>query len=106
MARYLIGIDLGTTNSALAYLDLNNPGSDGSGRVTIAPFAVPQLTAPGEARDRPLLPSFLYLPGPHDLPPVSTALPWAPDRPFAVGEFARNHGARVPGRLVSSAKSW
>ncbi len=104
MARFLIGIDLGTTNSALAYLDLKShrPG----GPVQIRPFPVPQLVAPGEVKERPLLPSFLYLPGPHDLPPGATALPWDPQRAFAVGEFARNHGSKVPGRLVSSAKSW
>jgi hypothetical protein len=105
MARYLIGIDLGTTNSALAYVDLKRTGPD-KNRPVIHPFAVPQLVAPGEVADRPLLPSFLYLPGPHDLPPGSTALPWDPACPYAVGEFARNHGARVPGRLVTSAKSW
>ncbi len=104
MARFLIGIDLGTTNSALAYLDLktHRPG----GPVQIRPFPVPQLAGPGEVKDRPLLPSFLYLPGPHDLPPGAVALPWDQQRTFAVGEFARNHGSKVPGRLVSSAKSW
>jgi hypothetical protein len=103
MARYLIGIDLGTTNSALAYLDLRHARG---GKPDIKPFPVPQLVAPGELRDRALLPSFLYLPGEHDLPPGATALPWDPQRHFAAGEFARNHGGKVPGRLVSSAKSW
>jgi hypothetical protein len=105
MPRYLIGIDLGTTNSALAYIDLGRVQA-GKGRVEIHPFPVPQLVAPGELANRPLLPSFLYLPGPHDLPPGATALPWEPACPYAVGEFARNHGARIPGRLVTSAKSW
>src|SRR5262245_5503442 len=105
MARYLIGIDLGTTNSALAYLDLTRPPRP-DGRVDIRPFAVPQLVAPGEVKDRPLLPSFLYLPGQHDLPAGATALPWDSARPFVVGEFARNHGGKIPGRLVTSAKSW
>jgi hypothetical protein len=110
MARYLIGIDLGTTNSALACIDLRR--GTGSARAKeparpeIRPFPVPQLVAPGELGDRELLPSFLYLPGPHDLPAGATALPWDAGRQYAVGEFARNHGARVPGRLVSSAKSW
>src|SRR5579884_2809098 len=104
MSRYLIGIDLGTTNSALAYVDSRHPLH--GGRVDLRPFPVPQLVAAGEVKERPLLPSFLYLPGPHDLPPGATALPWDPGRAFAVGEFARNHGGRVPGRLVSSAKSW
>lgn len=52
------------------------------------------------------MPSFLYLGGEHDVAPGSLALPWAPERTFAVGELAREQGARVPGRLVSSAKSW
>src|SRR5215472_4865361 len=104
MGRYLVGIDLGTTNSALAYVDTQRKAR--SGRPEIETFAIPQLVAPGELARRPLLPSFLYLPGAHDLPPGAVALPWDPNRTYAVGEFARNHGARVPGRLVTSAKSW
>ena len=105
MARYLVGIDLGTTNSALAYIDLDHPPRP-DGRVDIRSFPVPQLVAPGEVKERPLLPSFLYLPGPHDQAAGATALPWDKTRDYAVGEFARNHGGRVPGRLVTSAKSW
>src|SRR4051812_17574284 len=106
MTRYLIGIDLGTTNSALAYIDL---ASGKAGSVTVPkihPFAIPQLVAPAEVAPRPLLPSFLYLPGAHDLPAGATALPWNPHADYAVGEFARNHGAKIPGRLATSAKSW
>lgn len=106
MTRYLIGIDLGTTNSALAYIDLASGKSGALGAPAIQPFAMPQLVAPGEVMPRPLLPSFLYLPGVHDLPAGATALPWDPQANYAVGEFARNHGAKVPGRLVTSAKSW
>jgi molecular chaperone DnaK (HSP70) len=98
-ARYLVGIDLGTTNTACAYVDTR------AGR-TIEVFEIPQLVAPGEVRARPTLPSFLYLAGAHDLPAGSLDLPWAPGRDFCVGELAREQGARVPGRLVSSAKSW
>src|SRR5713101_4072659 len=104
MARYLIGIDLGTTNSALAYVDLQRKPR--AGRPDIQTFAIPQLVAPAELANRSLLPSFLYLPGAHDLPTGAVALPWDTPRSYAVGEFARNHGARVPGRLVTSAKSW
>jgi molecular chaperone DnaK (HSP70) len=100
-ARYAIGIDLGTTNSAVAYVDLKKPSPR-----PISFLEIPQLAAPGEIARRPVLPSFLYLPGPYELPPGSTALPWDPDRDFVVGEFAREQGALVPGRLVSSAKSW
>src|SRR5262249_49548755 len=77
-----------------------------AGRPDIQSFAIPQLTTPGHLTPRLLLPSFLYLPGAHDLPPGATTLPWGAQRDYVVGEFARNHGARVPGRLVTSAKSW
>ena len=100
--RYIIGIDLGTTNSALAYVDL----AEGGARAPVRFFEIPQLVAAGEVAPRAVLPSFLYLPGAYDLPAGATALPWALDRDFAVGEFAREQGVRVPGRLVASAKSW
>src|SRR5438105_5015201 len=62
--RYCVGIDLGTSNSALAYADLNarDPGA------AVSVFEVPQLVGPGDLAPRPLLPSHLYLPGPHELP--------------------------------------
>lgn len=103
--RYIIGIDLGTTNSAVAFVDLADGGA-GAPPPPIQTFAIPQLVAPGEVGQRPVLPSFLYLPGAYELPPGSTGLPWAPERAYLVGEFAREQGARVPGRLVASAKSW
>ena len=99
MPRYLIGIDLGATNSALACIDLRNASRDG--RIDVRPFPVPQLVAPGETKDRARLPSFLYLPGPHDLPPGSCALPWDAQRNYAVGEFARNHGGRADAKGTS-----
>ena len=101
--RYIIGIDLGTTNSAVAYIDLHaeQAGAGSGARRTIHLFEIPQLVAPGEVANRPLLPSFLYLPGEHELPPGSTALPWAEERSQIVGEFAREQGARArpPGLL-------
>src|SRR5262245_59455829 len=104
MTRYLVGIDLGTTNCALAYVDLKEKAGPAGPRLHA--FAVPQLVAAGQVRELPLLPSFLYLPGAHDLPPGSVAPPWNPGAPDVVGSFARSHGAKVPGRQVSSAKSW
>src|SRR6185312_6462413 len=67
---------------------------------------VPQVVQPNTVDERPLLPSFLYLPGPSEVPAGSLKLPWAPARDFAVGEYARQQGSQVPTRLVSSAKSW
>ena len=114
--RYVIGIDLGTTNSAVAYVDLD---ADDEKKRSIEIFRVPQLVAAGEVAERSVLPSFLYLPGVYDLPPGSARLPWDEqllgrdeetgevlERDYIVGEFAREQGADVPDRLVSSAKSW
>lgn len=100
-SRFVVGIDLGTTNSALAFVDT---GRGDSPKPDSLP--VPQVVNPGMVEDRQLLPSFLYLPGPNEQPAGSLKLPWDPNRDFAVGEFARNFGSQVPTRLVSSAKSW
>ncbi len=100
-ARFLVGIDLGTVNTALAYADLAAPGHPADG---IRHMPIPQLVAPGEVAERRLLPSSAYLPGP-EIAASATRLPWG-ERPVVVGELARELGARMPGRLVSSAKSW
>jgi molecular chaperone DnaK (HSP70) len=102
-SRYVIGIDLGTTNSALAYIDTGAAQSEGA---LPTQLPVPQVVQPGVVEERQLLPSFLYLAGPSELPAGSLRLPWTADRDYAVGEFARNFGSQVPTRLVSSAKSW
>jgi molecular chaperone DnaK (HSP70) len=101
--RYSIGIDLGTTNCALAYAPA---GGDPRELPSVTIFPVPQLVNPGEVRDEPLLPSFLYLPSATDFPAVSTALPWDSAARSVVGSLAQKRGAEVAGRLVSSAKSW
>jgi molecular chaperone DnaK (HSP70) len=102
-SSYVIGIDLGTTNCALAYAPA---GGDPREQPPVALFEVPQLVNPGEVRDQALLPSFLYLPGSSDFPAGSTALPWETSPDFVVGELAQKRGAEVASRLVSSAKSW
>ncbi|WP_165228708.1 Hsp70 family protein [Aquisphaera insulae] len=102
-SRYLVGIDLGTTNCAVAYVDTKGrerPSAD------IRMFDVPQLVAPGETAPRSMLPSFLYLAGGPELPPGAAHLPWSEGGDRLIGEYARIQGARVPSRLVSSAKSW
>lgn len=101
--RYAVGIDLGTTHSVLSYVDLQQ--SEGE-MVAQQVLAIPQLTSAGTIEARQALPSFLYLPHPDELTPADLALPWAESMPHAVGEMARNLGARTPIRLVSSAKSW
>jgi len=101
-SRYIVGIDLGTTHCVVAYLDTAQSSSSAS----IRPFPVPQLVNEAVTAARPTLPSFLYIPGEHDLPVGSLRLPWKNERSYAVGEFARVQGARVPGRLLTSVKSW
>ena len=102
-SQYVIGIDLGTTNCALAYAP---EGADPHEQPPVSLFEVPQLVNPGELRDEPLLPSFLYLPGPSDFPAGSIALPWDESPSHVIGALAQKRGAEVASRLVSSAKSW
>jgi len=96
-AKFVVGIDLGTTHSAVAFAPV--------GRRAIEVFAVPQLVGPGETAALPLLPSAIYLPAEGELPAGGTKLPWG-EPPYVVGELARRLGAKVPDRLVASAKSW
>jgi molecular chaperone DnaK (HSP70) len=96
-----IGIDLGTTNCAIAAVTLAE-GKAVDGDPT---WPIPQVVHAGEVKAQPLLPSFLYLPGEHELPKGSIDLPWGKPTEL-VGELAREQGSRVPIRLVSSAKSW
>jgi hypothetical protein len=103
--KYVIGIDLGTTNSALAYAEIREE-KDPFAPANVQLLPIPQLVNPGEVRDEDLLPSFLYLPGPADFPAGTTALPWDEERAFVVGRLAQKRGVENAGRLVSSAKSW
>ena len=104
--QFAIGIDLGTTHSALSYVNLKQ--SDGEKSVH-GVLQVPQLSSPGTLEELPLLPSFVYLPHADEVAPGDLALPWVTEEaeaPFVVGEMARSRGATTPIRLVSSAKSW
>jgi hypothetical protein len=103
--RYVIGIDLGTTNSALSYVE-NRPGADPFALPKVELLDIPQLVNPSEMRDENLLPSFLYIPGATDFPAGSIALPWDPQPETVVGRLAQKRGIENAGRLVSSAKSW
>ena len=99
---WVVGIDLGTTNSAVAYADI-----DAAGKVEpIQPFEVPQLTDAGVFSRQPVLPSFLYIPGQYDIESSAMVHPWPRSEDDFVGAWARDQGAQVPTRLVASAKSW
>jgi hypothetical protein len=101
-AKYIVGIDLGTTNSALARCDASS--AEEESRIEVR--SIPQLVNPNEIAERTLLPSFLYIPGEFDFPKGSLALPWEPEPKLVIGELARKRGAESPNRLVASAKSW
>jgi len=105
--KFLIGIDLGTTNTVVAYADMAKPLNPENCHI----FEIDQLIAPGEVAKRPQLPSFRYHPTKGELSEHDTLLPWSEkltnDLPMVVvGEWARELGAKVDGRQVVSAKSW
>jgi len=101
--KFVIGIDLGTTNSALAYAPAV---MDPRELPAVTLFEIPQLVNPNEVREEPLLPSSLYLHGPADFPEGSLKLPWNPEPAFVVGTLAAKRGVESSARLVASAKSW
>ncbi len=101
-SRFVLGMDLGTTNSAVAFVDsLESP-------TLVQTFSVPQLVAPFEIEARETLPSFHYQPAAGEFSADALKLPWggAEKSSYIVGAFARDHGATAPGRLIVSAKSW
>ncbi|NJN47303.1 MAG: hsp70 family protein [Candidatus Competibacteraceae bacterium] len=102
-SRYLVGIDLGTTHTVVAYAD-----TAGDSEPEVQLLAIDQLVAPGEVAARPLLPSLRYHPAAGELVASDLQLPWSIDLgyPVVLGEWARVLGSQVPGRLVASAKSW
>jgi molecular chaperone DnaK (HSP70) len=93
----ILGIDLGTTNSALAVAGDDEPAHS---------IGITQVVGPGEIAERSTLPSFLLLPTEHEVAPKELQLPWSGPLRYTVGTFARERGAELPHRLVSSAKSW
>jgi molecular chaperone DnaK (HSP70) len=103
---FIVGIDLGTTHTVVAFVRTDDETR------TPAIFEVDQLVAPGEIGARPLLHSLRYHPLDAELSEAQRALPWdLPEipkggAPYVVGELAKELGAKVPGRLVLSAKSW
>jgi molecular chaperone DnaK (HSP70) len=100
-SRYVVGIDLGTTNSAVAYVDTHEKPWH------VRVFPIPQLVGPGAIEQRETLPSFHYQPPAGQLSRDAMRLPWSKEQAtYAVGVFARDEGAKSSGRQVASAKSW
>jgi molecular chaperone DnaK (HSP70) len=99
-AKYVIGLDLGTTNSVIAFAAL------GADEAHIELLPVPQLVAAGTVEARTALPSFAYLSTEHERGDEGYRLPWQDKADAVVGEWARRQAAEVPDRTVTAAKSW
>ena len=99
-AQYTVGIDLGTTNSVLAFAALYQDNPE------VSVLLVPQLTGPSSVESLETLPSFMYLPAKEEVQSGALALPWDAGRTFAVGEWCRRQAAEAPQRTVAAAKSW
>lgn len=101
--RYVVGIDLGTTHTTLAYAPVPTDATPGAPPPPVEILSIPQLVAHGSVEPRPLLPSFFYIAHESEGP---QALPWDAARTYAVGEHARARGVDAPARVIASAKSW
>jgi len=101
--NYLVGIDLGTTHTVVAYAKADNTQQD------IQIFQIEQLIAPGQVAARPLLPSVRYHPASGELSEADLAFPSGTPseaETAVIGEAARLLGSKSKGRFVTSAKSW
>ncbi|RJQ87544.1 MAG: Hsp70 family protein [Desulfobacteraceae bacterium] len=102
-SAYIIGIDLGTTNSVVAFIDADVQSLEDA-RIRL--FEIPQVVDAGVLEARPILPSFVLLPAEQETPPGALALPWDASARTSVGEYARRRGEEIPQRLIASSKSW
>ena len=102
--KFIIGLDLGTTNSVLAYTSISDLENSDQPETQI--LEIPQLVGLGAVTAQQMLPSFIYMPGEKDVASDALALPWQDSTSHFAGEFARKRGAEIPQRLIHSAKSW
>ena len=100
--RYVLGIDLGTSHSALSYWR--------KGEAEISLLPIEQISSPGQRHKESVLPSVVYLPHQGEVTEGDLAMPWHEDTDTkslrCVGSWARDRGGQVPDRVVNSAKSW
>lgn len=100
MSKYLIGIDFGTTNCTMAYALAGEEKSE------IKQAGITQTVALGLQNAEPVLPSCIYFPLAEELSDKVGASDREKERAYLVGRFARERGAELPFRIVTSAKSW
>ena len=100
-SRFVVGVDLGTTNSAVSFVDTQQSDWE------IVTLRIPQLVAPFQIEERETLPSFHYQATEAEVSGGMLGLPWQDEKPgYGVGTLARDEGVSKPGRLIASAKSW
>jgi len=95
--QYLVGIDLGTTHTVVAYAHVTTAQN-------IQLFPIEQLVDVGQVAARPLLPSVRYHPAEVEI--AADNLAFTANDNAILGEAARVLGAKTKGRFVTSAKSW
>lgn len=98
--KYIVGIDLGTTNCTLAYVEAQIKGAP------IEQLAISQIVERGMEGEGYSLPSFIYLPLQEELASKCFGVSWDTERPFCVGQYARDRGCEMVDRLIASPKSW
>ncbi len=102
--RYIVGIDLGTTNTVVAFAESKIEKGEAP-HIKIFPIA--QVVAPGVVERRNLLPSFIYIPTKSECTGDAFALPWEETNgTYVIGEYAKQRSSEAPQRVISSAKSW
>ncbi|MGM0440332.1 MAG: Hsp70 family protein [Chlamydiota bacterium] len=101
--KYIIGIDLGTTNCTMAYAANDQEGGSDP---QIVQFLIPQIVQNSLQGEVNSLPSFLYFPIEGEAAAGSVAVDWDAERKFCVGSYARERGSEVAHRLIASSKSW
>ncbi|HVK58271.1 MAG TPA: Hsp70 family protein, partial [Candidatus Kapabacteria bacterium] len=95
--KFTVGIDLGTSNCAVGFASL------GSDAAKVSDFPIPQSLREGQTGEQALLPSALYSPIESER---SFAAMGGDNVEWIAGQYARWRGSKVPGRLITSAKSW
>ena len=100
MAQFAAGIDLGTTNSVVAYVRLDQENAP------VELLEIQQLTGPATIDNRKSLPSFCYLATDAEVEKAAYDVPWESGRRYVIGDLARRQSADVPTRTVAAAKSW
>ncbi len=98
-AKYIVGIDLGTTNVVLSYAPLAAAEGEEPAQISLLPII--QELAKGAIEKLEVLPSFIF-----ERLKEKPVLAWEDDNQYIIGDYARERGAEVPDRLISSAKSW